>query len=58
MPLEIERKFLVVSDDYKISAKVVYIKQAYLSVDENMAIRVRIEKFRQLSILNQKNPNG
>ena len=43
MPLEIERKFLVVSDDYKINSKPVDISQAYLSVDENMAIRVRIE---------------
>ena len=43
MPLEIERKFLVVSDDYKINAKAVDIKQAYLSVDKNMAIRVRVE---------------
>ena len=43
MPLEIERKFLVVSDDYKINAKVVDIKQAYLSAGEKMAIRVRVE---------------
>ena len=43
MPLEIERKFLVVSDDYKINSKPIDISQAYLSVDENMAIRVRIE---------------
>ena len=43
MPLEIERKFLVVSDDYKLNAKSVDIKQAYLSADENMAIRVRME---------------
>tara|TARA_B100000315_G_C14089956_1_gene368757 strand:+ start:13 stop:474 length:462 start_codon:yes stop_codon:yes gene_type:complete len=43
MPLEIERKFLVTSDDYKLSAKTVDIKQAYLSADENMAIRVRLE---------------
>ena len=43
MPLEIERKFLVVSDDYKINAKAVGIKQAYLSADKSMAIRVRIE---------------
>ena len=43
MPLEIERKFLVVSDDYKINAKPVGIKQAYLSTDKSMAIRVRIE---------------
>ena len=44
MPLEIERKFLVTSDDYKLSAKTVQIRQAYLSIDENMAIRVRVEK--------------
>ena len=43
MPLEIERKFLVVSDEYKEISKSVKIKQAYLSVSENMAIRVRIE---------------
>ena len=43
MPLEIERKFLVISDDYKINAKAVGIKQAYLSADKSMAIRVRIE---------------
>ena len=43
MPLEIERKFLVVSDDYKLSAKTVNIRQAYLSIDENMAIRTRVE---------------
>ena len=43
MPLEIERKFLVISDDYQQHSKSVYIKQAYLSADENMAIRVRIE---------------
>ena len=43
MPLEIERKFLVISEDYQQNSKSVYIKQAYLSADENMAIRVRIE---------------
>ena len=43
MPLEIERKFLVTSDDYKLSAKTVDIKQAYLSIDANMAIRTRVE---------------
>ena len=43
MPLEIERKYLVISDDYKINTKAVDIKQAYLSIDNNMAIRVRIE---------------
>ena len=43
MPLEIERKFLLVSDDYKLNAKAVDIKQSYLSADENMAVRVRVE---------------
>ena len=43
MPLEIERKFLVTSDDYKLSAKIVEIRQAYLSIDKNMAIRARVE---------------
>ena len=43
MPLEIERKFLLVADDYKVNAKEVDIKQAYLSADENMAVRVRVE---------------
>ena len=43
MPLEIERKFLIVSDVYKTNSKSVDISQAYLSIDEKMAIRVRIE---------------
>ncbi len=43
MPLEIERKFLLVSNDYKLNAKAVDIKQAYLSSDKNMAVRVRVE---------------
>ena len=43
MPLEIERKFLVVSNDYKLSAKIVDIRQAYLSIDKNLAIRARVE---------------
>ena len=43
MPLEFERKFLVVSDDYQKNAKSVDIKQGYLSTDGDMTIRVRIE---------------
>ena len=43
MPLEIERKFLVVSDAYQLSAKIVKIRQAYLSIDKNIAIRARVE---------------
>ena len=45
MPLEIERKYLVNSNHYKIGAKSVDIMQAYLSIQENIAIRVRIEGF-------------
>lgn len=43
MPFEIERKFLVVSDNYKIDTKSIDIKQAYLSIDNNMAVRIRLE---------------
>ena len=43
MPLEIERKFLVNSDRYKIGAKPVDIMQAYLTIQNHLAIRVRIE---------------
>ena len=43
MPLEIERKFLVNSDRYKIGAKPVDIMQAYLTIKNHLAIRVRIE---------------
>ena len=43
MPLEIERKFLVISDTYRDNAKSSDIKQAYLSVTERIAIRVRID---------------
>ena len=43
MPLEIERKFLVNSDRYKIGAKPVDIRQAYLTIQNDLAIRVRIE---------------
>jgi len=43
MPLEIERKFLVCSDTYHNNAQSSHIKQAYLSITEKMAIRVRID---------------
>ena len=46
MPLEIERKFLVTSDRYRDNAQSSDIKQAYLSVTERMAIRVRIDGIR------------
>ena len=43
MPLEIERKFLVNSDRYKIGAKPIHIMQTYLTIQNHLAIRVRIE---------------
>ena len=43
MPLEIERKFLVNSDRYKIGAKPVHIMQVYLTIQNQLAIRIRIE---------------
>ena len=44
MPLEIERKYLVTSDAYKAGANPVEITQVYLTIQDNMAIRVRIEE--------------
>ena len=43
MPLEIERKFLVNSDHYKIGPKPIDIIQTYLTIQNNLAIRVRVE---------------
>ena len=43
MPLEIERKYLVTSDKYKVGAKPSEITQAYLTIQDNLAIRVRID---------------
>ena len=43
MPLEIERKFLVTSDAYKAGAKPVEIIQGYLTIQDNLTIRVRID---------------
>ena len=43
MPKEIERKFLVESDEFKeLSFKKTYLKQGYLNSDKNRAVRVRI----------------
>lgn len=41
MPKEIERKFLVVSDEYKNSPRK-YYKQGYLSVEPDKTVRVRV----------------
>ena len=43
MPIEIERKFLVTSNDFKKNAKKVNINQVYLFASEQMAIRIRID---------------
>jgi len=53
MPLEIERKYLVTSDNYKIGAKPVEITQAYLTIQDNLAIRVRIEEHHASLTCNQ-----
>ncbi len=44
MVLEIERKFLVASDDYKfIARKKNYIKQGFLNSDKHRVVRIRIK---------------
>ena len=43
MPLEIERKFMVLNNDFKSeSYKVIDIKQGYIFSDKNKVLRVRI----------------
>jgi len=44
MPLEIERKFLVTSGAFKDGAKLFEITQVYLTIQDNLVIRVRIEE--------------
>ncbi len=43
MALEIERKFLVKSNDFKLDSKQLNITQAYLKIESNFAIRIRIQ---------------
>jgi adenylate cyclase len=44
MPIEIERKFLVIEDGWKQGAsRVRRLKQAYLTINDKLSIRVRIE---------------
>lgn len=43
MAVEIERKFLVVADDWKRLAKPVFMRQGYLSSQAGRVVRVRIE---------------
>ena len=42
MGIEIERKFLVVNDDYKLNAKSAVFYQGYLSSTKEATVRVRI----------------
>lgn len=43
MGIEIERKFLIVNEDFKeLSFQKKYIKQGYLNSDKNRAVRIRI----------------
>jgi CYTH domain-containing protein len=41
--IEIERKFLVVSDDWRAGADPVRIRQGYLSADGERTVRVRVK---------------
>lgn len=43
MAVEIERKFLVTSDDWKYLAQPVFMRQGYLSSQPGRVVRVRIE---------------
>lgn len=48
MSKEIERKYLVVDDDWRVGAVGVPIRQGYLSSDPQAVVRVRIEGSRGL----------
>ena len=41
MPKEIERKFLVINDNYKADAQPYFFKQGYLSVETGRTVRIR-----------------
>lgn len=41
MAMEIEKKFLVINDDYKNSSRKILFRQGYLSVDFERTVRVR-----------------
>lgn len=42
MPLEIERKFLVKSGDFKTSSFGIFIHQGFISIDKERIVRIRI----------------
>ena len=60
MSLEIERKFLVSSNDFKTQAfKKVYIKQGFLNSDKERVVRIRLkDDLGFLTIKGPSNKNG
>ena len=58
MPKEIERKFLVKSNEFKILAKGVYYYQGYLSTRKNCVVRVRIAGEKAFLTIKGKNINA
>ena len=52
---EIERKFLVIGNEYKTGAKKQFIKQGFLSTDPERVVRVRIASKRSWLTLKSKN---
>lgn len=43
MAKEIEKKYLVISDNYKISSSVTYIQQGYITTKKEGVVRVRVK---------------
>lgn len=60
MLLEIERKFLISSDDFKNEAqKKTYIKQGFLSTDKERTVRIRIRDHKGfITIKGKSNQSG
>ena len=60
MAVEIERKFLVKNDDFKLEAKRIHkIRQGYLNSNKNRAVRVRVwDEIGYLTIKGKSNASG
>lgn len=59
MGVEIERKFLVISDDFKNKAKKIYIKQGFLNSDKKRVVRIRVkDNTGFITIKGKSNENG
>ena len=60
MAVEIERKFLVKNDDFKLEAKRIHkIRQGYLNSNKNRAVRVRVwDEIGYLTIKGKSNTSG